>query len=200
VMPLGAALRVRGAMAAASRRVSKRARRDASSPTSSPAPAQHFLIKSEPDDFSLSDLEGSPGGTTAWDGVRNYAARNVMRQMRPGDRALYYHSSCKVPAVVGEVEVVREHYPDPACWDPSSRWYDAKSTGPGDARWSLVDVRFVRRLPREVPLSELRGHGAEEGAPLHGMPLLCRPRLSVQPVSPEHYAYVLALSEGAPPP
>jgi predicted RNA-binding protein with PUA-like domain len=145
---------------------------------------RYWLMKSEPDAYSLDDLERD--GTTHWDGVRNYQARNLMRdEMRIGDRVLFYHSNARPPHVAGIAEVVREAYPDHTSWDPDSKYHDPKSS-PDDPRWFMVDVGFVERLPRPVPLDELRTYPE-----LEGMVLLNRSRLSVQPVTEEEFEFVV---------
>jgi predicted RNA-binding protein with PUA-like domain len=152
---------------------------------------QYWLMKTEPESFSIDDLAAAKGGTTAWDGVRNYQARNMMRdQMRAGDRVLVYHSSCAVPGVAGIAEVVREGYPDTTAFDRKHHHYDPESD-PQNPRWFVVDVKFERRLKRVIPLDELREHAAKE---LKSMVLL-RPgnRLSVMPVDPRHFRFILAL-------
>ena len=151
---------------------------------------RHWLLKTEPSSFSFDDLWKSPRRTTGWSGVRNYQARNLLRdELKKGDRVLIYHSSTEPPAVVGEAEVVREGYPDPTQFDRRDDHFDGDS--PKDApRWFQVDVRAVRKLPREVPLAELRSAPA-----LGKMALLQRgQRLSVQPVAESEYAAVLALA------
>lgn len=147
------------------------------------AARQTWLIKSEPDVFSIDDLARE--GRAPWDGVRNYQARNNMRAMKVGDLVLFYHSSTKVPAVVGVARVCREAYPDHTAWDPNSPYHDPKST-PDRPRWDMVDVEFVEKLPREVTLAEMR-----EDPKLEGMVLLQRSRLSVQPVSRAHFEHIL---------
>lgn len=147
---------------------------------------RHWLVKSEPGDYSIEDLRRD--GTTHWDGVRNYQARNFMRDMQIGDRLLYYHSSAKPPGVIGLAEVVREAYPDHTAWDAESDHFDEKST-PDDPRWFMVDIGFIERFPRLVPLDELR-----EQPELAGMPLLNRSRLSVQPVSPAEFDLIVDLA------
>jgi predicted RNA-binding protein with PUA-like domain len=152
---------------------------------------QYWLMKTEPESFSIDDLAAAKGGTTAWDGVRNYQARNMMRdQMRAGDRVLVYHSSCAVPGVAGIAEVVREGYPDTTAFDRKHHHYDPESD-PQNPRWFVVDVKFERRLKRVIPLDELREHAAKE---LKSMVLL-RPgnRLSVMPVDPRQFRFILAL-------
>ena len=119
-------------------------------------------MKSEPDEFSLDDLRASHGGVAQWDGVRNAQARNLMKTMRVGDRAFFYHSSCKVPAVVGICEVVKAAYPDPTALDPKAQGFDPKST-PTNNRWLCVDVEFIRAMSRTVTLSELRREAAGDG-------------------------------------
>lgn len=158
------------------------------------AARHHWLVKSEPSTFSFDDLLRSPGRTTCWDGVRNYAARNFMRDgMQLGDRVLFYHSSTEPPAMVGVCEVVREAYPDPSQFDASSPYHDPKSD-PAAPTWMMVDLRAIAALPRALPLAELR-----EVAALRGMELLKRgSRLSVQPVTAREYAAVLKLAGAAP--
>lgn len=158
------------------------------------AARRHWLVKSEPSTFSFDDLQRSPGRTTCWDGVRNYAARNFMRDgMQLGDRVLFYHSSTEPPAMVGVCEVVREAYPDPSQFDASSPYHDPKSD-PAAPTWMMVDLRAIAALPRALPLAELR-----EVPALRGMELLKRgSRLSVQPVTAREYAAVLTLAGAAP--
>ena len=147
---------------------------------------KHWLLKSEPNDFSLQDLKDAPGQTECWDGVRNYQARNLMRdEMKLGDRALFYHSNLN-PSVVGTVTVVRESYPDHTSWDPDGKHFDPKST-PDNPRWFMVDVKFESEFPRPLPLAELRTlSGLEE------MLLLRKgQRLSVQPVAPKEFQVIL---------
>ena len=158
-----------------------------------------WLVKSEPDEFSLDDLRASHGGVAQWDGVRNAQARNLMKTMRVGDRAFFYHSSCKVPAVVGICEIVKAAYPDPTALDPKAPGFDPKST-PTNNRWLCVDVEFIRAMSRTVTLSELRREAAgdgvtgEDGAKaLASMTLLNRPRLSVQRVTRVEWEHVLRL-------
>merc|ERR1719446_58615 len=131
-------------------------------------PLRRWLLKSEPSDYSIDQMETD--GRTVWDGVRSAAARKHMRAMRTGERALFYHSSCgNAVGVVGEVEVVRAAYPDPA-----------------DEAWAVVDVQFVERWARRVSLAEIKARAAE----LSGLALLSQARLSVQPVSEKHYAII----------
>ena len=151
-----------------------------------------WLLKSEPEAFSWDDLWKSPGRTTSWDGVRNYQARNFMRDgMRTGDRVLFYHSSTEPTAIVGVAEVVREAYPDPTAFDPADPHYDPKSKRNAPT-WVTVDIRAVRPLDRPVTLAMLR-----QTPGLEGMVLLQRgSRLSVQPVTEEEWAIIDRLASG----
>ena len=155
-------------------------------PTRSP---RYWLLKSEPEVFSFDDLWRAPRRTTFWDGVRNYQARNLLREgMRVGDGVLFYHSNAAPPGVAGVAEVASVARPDPTQFDPGDPHHDPRST-PDAPRWWGVDVRAVAKLPRFVPLEVLR---AEPG--LSGMALLQRgSRLSVQPVSPWEWRHVRAL-------
>jgi predicted RNA-binding protein with PUA-like domain len=144
-----------------------------------PRARRYWLVKSEPGVFSFDDLVASPNSTTGWDGVRNYQARNSMRDdMKKGDLVLFYHSSTEPNAIVGIAEVVRESYPDHTALDPKDAHYDAKSKADAPT-WMMVDIRAREPLPRPVTLTELRGvKGLEK------MVLLQKgSRLSVQPVT-----------------
>ena len=149
----------------------------------------YWLMKSEPSAFSIDDLKSMPNRTEHWDGVRNYQARNMMRdQMKVGDQAFFYHSNCKVPGVVGLMEIVREGYPDHTAFDPDSNYFDEKSD-PQKPRWFMVDVRYIRRTQRVIPLSELKAH-----AELENMPLVRKGnRLSIMPVSENEWQFILSL-------
>ena len=150
-----------------------------------------WLLKSEPGCFSIDDLAASPGRMSMWDGVRNYQARNLIRDaMQFGDQAFFYHSGGK-PGIAGVASVVSEAYPDPTQWDPQNEHFDPAS--PADApRWYVVDVRLDRRFSQELPLAFLRSRPE-----LAGMELLRKgSRLSVQPVRTEEFAAILALAEG----
>lgn len=157
--------------------------------------ARCWLIKSEPEAFSWGDLWKSPGRTTSWDGVRNYQARNFMRDgMRTGDRVLFYHSSAERTGIVGVAEVVREAYPDPTAFDPADPHYDARSTHEAPA-WVTVDIRAVRPFNDVLTLGMMR-----EVPGLEKMVLLQRgSRLSVQPVTPQEFAIVERLASGGRP-
>jgi predicted RNA-binding protein with PUA-like domain len=151
----------------------------------------YWLMKTEPSAFGIEQLAAAPRRTTAWDGVRNYQARNMLRdEMRRGDQAFLYYSSCEVPGIVAVMEIVREGYPDPTAFDRRDPHYDPGSDR-HDPRWFMVDVRLKRRLARTIALAELRAHAAGE---LKGLALL-RPgnRLSITPVSSAHWKYILAL-------
>ncbi len=151
---------------------------------------KYWLVKTEPGSFSIDDLRKSPKKTTSWDGVRNYQARNFMREMRKGDRVFFYHSSTEPAGIVGIAEVVREAYPDHTALDPKDDHYDPKST-PGNPIWEMVDIRLVREFKGVIALEELRGV-----AGLESMELLRKgSRLSVQPVKPEEWKIVLKLAD-----
>jgi predicted RNA-binding protein with PUA-like domain len=151
----------------------------------------HWLMKTEPTTFSVEDLEAAPHSTTGWDGVRNFQARNMLRdEMQRGDTVFLYYSSCAVPGIVAIMEVAKAGYPDPTAFDRKNHHYDPDSD-PRSPRWFMVDVRLKRRLSRTITLTELREHANRE---LKGMVLL-RPgnRLSVTPVEPAHWKFVLSL-------
>jgi predicted RNA-binding protein with PUA-like domain len=152
--------------------------------------AQYWLVKTEPESYSIDDLAAEPKKTTFWSGVRNYQARNFMRDsMRRGDQVLFYHSNADPPAVVGVAEVVREGYPDHTSWDEHDHHFDPKST-PANPRWFMVDLKFVRKFKRPLSLAELRTVPA-----LKNMELLrTGSRLSVQPVSANEFAAILKLA------
>jgi predicted RNA-binding protein with PUA-like domain len=147
----------------------------------------YWLMKSEPDTFSIDDLQRV--GTECWNGVRNFQARNMLRDgMRVGDSAFFYHSSCQIPAIMGIMEITRGAYPDTTAFDASSPYYDPKNTD-ANPRWYMVDVRFVRKLKRPITLQELKMH-----PPLQDLTLLRRGnRLSVMPVSAQQWKYILSL-------
>lgn len=151
------------------------------------AERQYWLMKSEPDCFSIDDLARCPRQTTAWDGVRNYQARNFMRdQMKIGDQVFFYHSNCKQPGIVGIAEVVSTPYPDFTAFDPTSEHPDPTST-PDNPRWFLVDIRFVRKFPSIISLERLKQQPA-----LSDMQLLKKGnRLSVLPISTLAWHYIV---------
>ena len=150
---------------------------------------RYWLIKSEPSSYSIDDLERDR--TTSWEGVRNYQARNFMRdEMQPGDGVLFYHSSADPTGVAGLAQVSRAAYPDPTARDPSSEYHDPKATD-DDPRWYAVDVTFLERFPSVVPVAALRG------APgLEDMLINRKSRLSIQPVTPEEFDVVQRMGRG----
>ena len=152
---------------------------------------KHWLMKSEPSAYSVDDLAAQPNETDHWDGIRNYQARNFMRDdMRVGDLAFFYHSSCAEPGVVGIMEVVRAAYSDDSALDSKSDYFDPKATAE-NTRWVMVDVRLKRKLKRPISLQELKSHKA-----LTGMPLLQRgARLSIMPVTKKQWDYIIKLSD-----
>jgi len=153
---------------------------------------RYWLFKSEPDCFSIDDLARAPRGTTAWDGVRNSEARNLLRdRMAAGDLGFYYHSSCDPCEIVGIVEVARAAYPDPTAFDSKHQHFDRKSDKDAPT-WFAVDVKFVEKLPRPVSLAEVKGDPK-----LAEMALVKKGRLSVQPVAPAEWKRVLQLSRTA---
>ncbi|TWI06173.1 putative RNA-binding protein with PUA-like domain [Luteimonas cucumeris] len=149
---------------------------------------RYWLMKSEPDAFSIDDLQRV--GTEPWSGVRNYQARNHMRDMQVGDGVLFYHSSCAVPGIVGIATVATTAYPDPTQFERKSDYYDPKSTRE-QPRWDLVDVAFERKLKRVIPLEEIKQHAAALG---DGFALTQRgSRLSVLPVTAAQWKLLLSL-------
>ena len=149
----------------------------------------YWLMKSEPSVFSFDDLKARPKQTAYWDGVRNYQARNFMRDgMKKGDLLFFYHSSCPQPGIVGIAKIVREAYADHTALDPQHAYYDPKSN-PDKPTWMMVDVKYVRTFKRILSLDTLKTAPA-----LDGFTLLRRGnRLSVMPVSEEHWNTVLSL-------
>lgn len=148
---------------------------------------RYWLMKSEPGAYSIDDLERD--GRTHWDSIRNYQARNIMRdEMEIGDEVLFYHSNVDPPAVAGRARVVRTGYPDHTARDPASDYYDPKASE-DDPRWYMVDVEFVEKFDGPVPLAVLK-----QTPGLEDMVLVKRSRLSVQPVAPEEFDIVLRLA------
>ncbi len=147
----------------------------------------YWLVKSEPDEFSIDDLYRRPKRTEHWDGVRNYQARNFMRDgMKKGDEVFFYHSNCETPGIVGIAKVAREAYPDHTAFDPDDPHYDPKSD-PGDPRWLMVDVKYVRKLKRTISLAELK-----DNPRLADMALVRKGnRLSVMPVADAEWRAIL---------
>ncbi len=149
----------------------------------------YWLMKSEPDVFGIDHLIAMPKKTEHWDGVRNYQARNMMRdQMKKDDLVFFYHSNCKQPGIVGIAKVVREGYPDHTAFNPETNYYDPKSD-PDNPRWYMVDIQHKRKFKRTITLQELKQHPK-----LEGMALLRKGnRLSVMPVEEDQWDYVLGL-------
>lgn len=151
---------------------------------------KYWLVKTEPSTYSIDDLAAEPKQTTCWDGVRNYQARNFMRDgMKLGDRLLVYHSNANPPAVVGTAQVVREAYPDHTAWDKKDHHYDPKSS-PENPRWLMVDIQLEQIFDEPLPLETLRGVKA-----LAEMELLRKgSRLSVQPVGKKEFDAILKMA------
>lgn len=147
----------------------------------------YWLMKSEPDVFSIDDLEKSPQKITSWEGVRNYQARNMMRdQMQLGDLAFFYHSSCNPPGIVGIVEIVKTAHPDLTALDPNSKYFDPKSSL-DNTRWFVVDVKLQQKFKHIIPLEELKKQSA-----LKNLPLVRKGnRLSIMPISNHEWDIIL---------
>lgn len=150
----------------------------------------NWLFKSEPDAFSIDDLKSMPARTDHWDGIRNYQARNFMRDdMQKGDRGLFYHSSCAEPGIVGTLAIVSNAYPDHTARDPESSYYDPKATEE-EPRWVMVDVKFTRKFRTVLRLADLK-----QVAELADMKLLSKGnRLSIMPVSDAHWDVIMTLA------
>jgi len=151
----------------------------------------YWLFKSEPDAFSIDDLRGMPGKKDHWDGIRNYQARNMMRDdMKKGDLGFFYHSSCAVPGIVGIVEIVKEAYDDHTALDKKSRYFDPKAT-PENPRWCMVDVKYKKKFKSVLSLEDLK-----KQKKLASMTLLKKGnRLSIMPVDAKHWNTILSLVE-----
>ena len=151
---------------------------------------KYWLMKSEPDTFGIDDLRSRPKKSEHWDGVRNYQARNMMRdEMKKGDQVFFYHSSCEVPGIVGIAKIACEAYPDPSAFDPDSKYYDPRSK-PDNPAWVMVDVQFVRKFKRTISLTELK-----DKAELRDFRLLQRGnRLSIMPVTQAEWEFILGLA------
>jgi predicted RNA-binding protein with PUA-like domain len=153
----------------------------------------YWLFKSEPDSFSIDALAASPGRRTRWDGVRNFQARNMMRdEMQRSDLGFFYHSSCAEPGIAGIVQVASKAYPDTTAFDAGSKYFDADSD-PAAPRWFMVDVKLVRKFERPVTLATLRRHADGK---LKDMWILRRGnRLSITPVSAAHWKFINSLAD-----
>jgi predicted RNA-binding protein with PUA-like domain len=152
---------------------------------------RHWLMKTEPSTFGIDHLAGAPKKTTGWDGVRNFQARNMLRdEMKRGDEAFLYHSSTDVPGIAGIVEIAKAGYPDPTAFERGHHHYDPDSD-PAQPRWFMVDVRLKRKFSRVITLQELRAHEKKQ---LKDMVLLRRGnRLSITPVSDAEWRFILSL-------
>tara|TARA_B100000131_G_C17836213_1_gene499869 strand:- start:91 stop:564 length:474 start_codon:yes stop_codon:yes gene_type:complete len=150
---------------------------------------RHWLFKSEPGNYSFGDLLKEKDQTAEWDGVRNYQARNLMRdEMHIGDKVLFYHSSTKIPAVIGTATIVKEAYPDFTAWDSTAKYFDPKSD-PDNPTWLMVDIKANREFNHEVTLQEIK-----ENPAFQNMMLIKRGvRLSVQPVTEDEYNLIVEL-------
>ena len=153
----------------------------------------YWLFKSEPSCFSINDLRDQPKQTTFWDGVRNYQVRNMLRdEIKKGDQAFFYHSSCSPPGIAGIVEVVKAGYPDFTAWDPFSSHFDPKSS-PDDPRWYMVDVKLLHAFPRLITLEEIKRH------PQLSTMLINRKgnRLSITPVTVMEWKVIVSMATQA---
>ncbi len=150
---------------------------------------KYWLMKSEPETFSIDDLKNRPNQSEHWDGVRNYQARNMMRdEMKLGDLAFFYHSNCDVPGIVGIMQIAQEAYPDHTAFDPDNIHFDPKSD-PAKPAWMMVDVQYVRHLRRNIPLTELK-----QQPELADLALVRRGnRLSIMPVGQAQWEFILSL-------
>ncbi|XP_068572181.1 thymocyte nuclear protein 1 [Cebidichthys violaceus] len=169
----------------------------------------HWLMKSEPESrlengvdvkFGIEDLKALPDQTGCWDGVRNYQARNFMRQMKNGQLAFFYHSNCKDPGIAGIMRIVKEAYVDHTQFDKKDVHFDANSKA-DNPRWSMVDVQYQRMMKRFLPLSELKKYHLQHratGGALKDAALFTRARLSVQPLTPEEFHFILSLEDEEP--
>ncbi|MCO6411807.1 MAG: EVE domain-containing protein [Thiogranum sp.] len=154
----------------------------------------YWIMKSEPDVFGIDHLKKMPKKTEHWDGVRNYQARNMMRdEMKKGDLVFFYHSNCEEPGIVGIMKVVREAYPDHTAFDPESKYYDPKSD-PDNPRWYMVDVQYQRHIRRLIPLTELKQYQELEDCPL----VRKGNRLSIMPLSKQQWEFILELEDLSP--
>lgn len=153
--------------------------------------AKHYwLFKAEPHIYGVDHLAAEPDKTGRWDGIRNYQARNFLRdQVKPGDEVFIYHSSCKQVGIVGTAKVVRAAYPDPTQFNPESNYFDPKSTRE-NPRWVSVDIQLTKVFSRVIPLAELKAQPQ-----LQNMVLIKQARLSTQPVTPEEWSFILRLAD-----
>ncbi|KAM4628179.1 thymocyte nuclear protein 1 isoform 1-T2 [Polymixia lowei] len=169
----------------------------------------HWLMKSEPESrfekgidvkFGIEELKALPNQTGCWDGVRNYQARNFMKDMKEGQLAFFYHSNCKEPGIAGIMTIVKEAYVDHTQFDKKDVHFDASSK-PDNPKWSMVDVQYQRMMKRFLPLAELKKYHLQhraKGGPLKDMALFTRARLSVQPLTSEEFDFVSSLENRDP--
>jgi predicted RNA-binding protein with PUA-like domain len=151
----------------------------------------YWLMKSEPEVFGIDHLKSRPRKTEHWDGVRNYQARNMMRdEMKKGDLVFFYHSNCAEPGIVGIMKVVREGYPDHTAFDPQQKYYDPKSD-PDNPRWYMVDVQYQRNTRRLISLAELKQHKELQDCPL----VRKGNRLSIMPITRQQWDLILQLEQ-----
>lgn len=148
----------------------------------------YWLMKSEPNSYSIDSLIRAPHSTDHWEGVRNYQARNFMNQMKVGDQAFFYHSSCEVPGIVGIVKISKESQPDLTALDPNSHYYDPRSTLE-NPRWFMVDVQFSKKFKKIIPLSMLKTQSALQDLVL----LKTGNRLSIMPISKKEWDFIVNL-------
>jgi predicted RNA-binding protein with PUA-like domain len=151
----------------------------------------YWLMKSEPNTYSIDTLANKPKGIDHWEGVRNYQARNFMKdQMKIGDQAFFYHSNCEIPGIAGMMKIVQESHPDFTAWDVDSQYYDPKST-PTNPRWFMVSVQFVEKFKTILPLSLLKNQPSLKEC------VLLQPgnRLSVMPISSKEWKTILSLKK-----
>lgn len=150
----------------------------------------YWLFKSEPDAYSINDLKNEPNGTGRWDGIRNYQARNLLRdEVKVGDLVLFYHSSCKDVGVVGVAEVTSAPYPDPLQFDPGSNYYDVKSK-PEEPRWVCLDIQYKKHTGTFLSLQKIK-----QTPELEDMVLVKRGRLSIQPVTKNEWQYIMKVTK-----
>ncbi len=151
---------------------------------------QYWLFKAEPHIYGIDHLAAAPNKTGRWDGIRNYQARNFLRdQVKLGDEVFIYHSSCKNVGIVGTAKILKPAYPDPTQFNPESNYYDPKSTQE-NPRWVSVDIQLTNVFPRLIPLAEIKAAPA-----LENMVLVKQSRLSTQPVAPDEWAFILQVAE-----
>ena len=154
----------------------------------------YWLMKSEPDVFGIDHLKAMPKKTEHWDGVRNYQARNMMRdEMKKGDMVFFYHSNCDEPGIVGLMKVVKEGYPDFTAFDPEQKYYDPKSD-PDKPRWYMVDVQYQRKTKRNITLAELKTCSQLQDCPL----VRKGNRLSIMPITKKQWDFILKLENKKP--